>query len=134
MVFETTLSNISVYTTGLFLLLNVCLFPFRFSSVCNYWNISVPSCSILSSVANICSVFICSFVFYSQSERKWTLEVYLFINYIISSVFVEISRMCYYGFALEIRIRKESIPAPELDNSRDLVDPHFPRDTTDKNK
>lgn len=68
------------FCRGCTLLLNVCFIPFRFSSVCNYWNISMPSCSILSSMANICSVFICSFVFtLKEKENEHWRFIYLLI-------------------------------------------------------
>ena len=115
------MSNIFVCTASLFLSRLHISAEFLLHSIQVQLSLQLlkHQCSILSSMANICSVFICSFGFYSQRER---------INFFIFPVFVEISRMYYYGFALEIRIRKESISVPGLGNSRDLVCPQFPGD------
>lgn len=78
--------------------LNVCLIPFRFSSVYNYWNIWVPSCSISSSVVDICSVFICSLFLYPKRE-KWTVKVLLLW---IFTIWVFFNLFFWFGLVLSL--------------------------------
>lgn len=50
--------------------------------------------------------------------------VCLFVS--LFSVFVETSRMCYYGFTLEVRITGEMYPMPGTGDSKDLIGLQIP--------
>jgi len=74
-----------------------CLIPFWFSSVYNYWNIWVPSCSIFSSEVNICSVFICCIVFIPKERKMKSGGLFIFCFTILKGFFVSLWRLPEYG-------------------------------------
>lgn len=119
-------------------LLNVCFVPFRFIYVYNYWNLWVPSCNTLSSVVDICSIFICSLVLFPRREN-WAVEGFFYLVdwlgcFFFFSAFVETSRMCWYGFTLAIMITKKMHPVTGIDVSEDFMGLQLPEEHFDLHK